>query len=118
MMGLFNLEKKRLQGDLTEAFQDLKGAYKQEGGQLFERVDNGRTRGNGLKLKEGRFRLDFRGKFFTMRVVRCWNRLPRRGCRCPVHGGVQSQVGWGPGQPGLVPDLRVGGSACSRGIGT
>jgi len=55
----------------------LKGAYKQEGSQLLERVDNSRTRGNGFNLKEGRFRLDARGKFFTMRVVRSWNRLPR-----------------------------------------
>ena len=43
--GLFSLEKGRLWGDLIAAFQYLKAAYKQEGIQLFERVDNSRTRG-------------------------------------------------------------------------
>ena len=76
-LGLFSLKKTRLQGDLIAAFQYLKGAYKQEGRQLFEQVDNNSTRGNGFKLKEGRFRLDVRGRFFTMRGVRCWNRLLR-----------------------------------------
>jgi len=75
---LFSLEKRRLQGDLIAAFQDLKGAYKQEGSQLFERGDNSRTRGNGLKLKEGRFRLDVWGKFFTDEVVRCWDSCSER----------------------------------------
>ena len=47
-LGLYSLEKRRLQGDLTAAFQSIKGAYKQEGSQLFTRVDNSRTRGNGF----------------------------------------------------------------------
>ena len=70
-------------GDLIAAFQYLKGAYKQEGSQFFESVHNSRTRGNGFKLKEGRFRVDVRRKFFTMRVVRCWNRLPREVVDAP-----------------------------------
>jgi len=55
----------------------------------------------GCKLKEGRFRLEMRKKFFPMRVVRHWNRLPREAVAAPSLAGFKdrldgalSSLGW------------------------
>ena len=74
------------------AFQYLKGAYKQEEEQLFTWVDSGRTGGNGFKLRQGRFGLDIRTKFFTQRVVTHWNRLPKEVVDAPSLR--HSRPGW------------------------
>ena len=50
------------------------------------------------------------------REVRCWHNCPER-LWIPIPGGVQGQVGWGPGWPALVLDMEVGGPACGRGVG-
>ncbi|KAK4825637.1 hypothetical protein QYF61_001422 [Mycteria americana] len=81
--GLFSLEKRRLRGELIAASQDLKGAYKKNGDKHFSRASCNRTRGNSFKLKEGRFSLDIKNKFFTMRVVKHCNRLPREVVDAP-----------------------------------
>jgi len=88
---LLSLEKRRLQGELRAACQYLEGPARAGEG-LFIRECSDRTRGNGLQLQEGRFRLDIRKKFFTVRVVRPWPRLPREAVTAP---SLQcSRPGW------------------------
>lgn len=62
--------------NLIAAFQYLKGAS-EKGEPLFTWPDDDGTREYSFKLKEERFILDVRKKFFTQRVVKHWNILPR-----------------------------------------
>ncbi|KAK4831497.1 hypothetical protein QYF61_018081 [Mycteria americana] len=77
------IQRDLLRGDLIAAFWYLTGACKKDGDRLFNRACSDRTRGNGFKLKEGRFRLDTGKKFFTLRVVKLWHRLPREVVDAP-----------------------------------
>jgi len=53
-------------------------------------------------------------KFFTVRVLRHWNKLTRKECGCPLSGSIQCRAGWGFEQPGLVGGV----PAYSKGVGT
>ena len=46
-----SMERRRLRGDLTAAFQYLKGDHEQEGDRLFTYTDSERTWGIGFKVK-------------------------------------------------------------------
>ena len=81
-LGLFSLEKRTLWGHLITAFQYQKGAYRKDGDNLFSKACCDRTKNNGFKLREVRFKVDIRQKFFTM-VVKHWNGMPREVVEVP-----------------------------------
>ena len=73
------------------AFQYLEELQERWGGTLDQGCRD-RTRRKGFKLKEGRFQLEIRNKFFPVRVVRPWHRLPREAVAAPSLEGFKARL--------------------------
>lgn len=74
---MFSAEKRRLRGNLVYMYKYLKGESQENGARLFLVVPSNSMKSSDHKLKHKEFHLNIRKNFFTLRVVRHWNRLPR-----------------------------------------
>ena len=80
-LGLFSLGRRRPRGRPYCSLPISEGCLQREWG--WSLLTGDRTRGNGLKLCQDKFRLDIRKHFFTERVVKHWSRLLKEVVESP-----------------------------------
>ena len=81
---LFSLEKRKLKGDLINAYKRLMGGRQVDWARLFSEVPSDRTSGSGHKLECMKFHLNMRKNIFTVRVMEHYNSLSREVVDFPL----------------------------------
>ena len=87
--------------------------YRKEGDRLFSRTFCDRTRGNEIKVEEGRFGLDILKKVIVNKVNEVLEQVAQKGGGCPIRGDTQGQADVAVG----VPDVAVGVPVHCKGVG-
>ena len=92
-LSLFTPGKRRLRKDLINVYKYLNGGgWQTDEARNFSVVCSDRTRSNGLKLQHRKFHTNKWKKFLTVRVMECWNRLPREVAESPPIGSLKIQL--------------------------
>lgn len=79
-------KRRGVRGKLVKSLDTENVSYKESSSQFFSACMRGRTRRNGLRLKQRRFGLDIQQNFLTEQVVKHWGRLATEMVESPSLG--------------------------------
>jgi ribonucleases P/MRP protein subunit RPP40 len=107
-IGLETLEERRSMQDMAQVFKMIRGNEKLSRISMFNHVDDARTwqDADELNLKQGNSRLEIRKNFFTQRIVRDWNQIPKEIKRAKNVAGFKAAYKKFSSGPGGMPEAR------------